>query len=121
MKKNNLHAEGPDGLVYTSRLPLSSVTLSYLATLIRGHVKKIGSPWQALPAGKIAGIVLAVVRCDRRSGDLAGGNGVHRTTVTRWVRQVVGLLAARASRLGRAFPNPRCHRRPGRSRNLIKP
>ena len=84
MKKNNHHAEGPDGLVYTARLPLSSVTLNYLADLIRGHLKKIGSRWRALPAGKIAGIVLAVLRCDQRPGDLAGGNGVHRTTVTRW-------------------------------------
>nr|WSX54132.1 transposase [Streptomyces sp. NBC_00974] len=103
MKKNNPHAEGPDDLVYTARLPLSSATLNYLATLIRGHLKKIGSPWRALPPGKIAGIVLAVLRCDQRPGDLAGGNGIHRTTVTRWVREIVGLLAARAPRLDRAL------------------
>jgi hypothetical protein len=96
VKNNNGLAEGPDGLVYTARLPLSSATLNYLAGLIRGHLKKIGSRWRALPAGKIAGIVLAVLRCDQRSGDLAGGNGVHRTTVSRWVREVVGLLAVRA-------------------------
>jgi hypothetical protein len=44
-----------------------------------------------------------VFRCDQRPGDLAGGNGVHRTTVTRWVREVVGLLATRAPRLDRAL------------------
>lgn len=103
MTKINSFTEGPDGLVYTARLPLSSATLNYLATLIRGHLKKIGSPWRALTPGKIAGIVLAVLRCDQRPGDLAGGNGVHRTTVTRWVREVVGLLAARAPRLDRAL------------------
>ncbi|GHH87944.1 transposase family protein [Streptomyces capitiformicae] len=103
MKRDNSLAEGPDGLVYTARLPLSSATLNYLADLIRGHLKKIGSRWRALPAGKIAGIVLAVLRCDQRSSDLAGGNGVHRTTVTRWVREAVGLLAARAPRLDRAL------------------
>ncbi|MFD4578146.1 transposase family protein [Streptomyces sp. NPDC058417] len=103
MKKNNHPVEGPDGLVYTARLPLSSATLNWLADLIRSHCKKIGSRWRALPAGKIAGIVLAVLRCDQRPGDLAGGNGVHRTTVTRWVREVVGLLAARAPRLDRAL------------------
>lgn len=103
MKKNNPHAEGPDDLVYTARLPLSTSTLNYLADLIRGHLKKIGSRWRALPAGRIAGIVLAVLRCDQRPGDLAGGNGIHRTTVTRWVREVVGLLAARAPRLERAL------------------
>ncbi|WEB37934.1 transposase [Streptomyces yunnanensis] len=53
--------------------------------------------------GKIAGLVLAVLRCDQRPGDLAGGNGIHRTTVTRWVREVVSLLAARAPRLDRAL------------------
>ncbi|MFF6880380.1 hypothetical protein ACFY9S_34510 [Streptomyces sp. NPDC012474] len=45
----------------------------------------------------------AVLRCDQRPGGLAGGNGVHRTTVTRWVREVIGLLAARAPRLDRAL------------------
>ncbi|MFG2683373.1 transposase family protein [Streptomyces sp. NPDC048392] len=103
MTKNNGLTEGPDGIVYTARLPLSSATLNYLATLIRGHCKKIGSRWRTLPAGKIAGIVLAVLRCDQRPGDLAGGNGVHRTTVTRWVREAVGLLAARAPRLDRVL------------------
>ncbi|WDV53551.1 transposase family protein [Streptomyces coeruleorubidus] len=103
MKNNPSPVEGPDDLVYTARLPLSSATLNYLATVIRGHLKKIGSRWRALPAGKIAGIVLAVLRCDQRPGDLAGGNGVHRTTVTRWVREAVGLLAARAPRLDRAL------------------
>ncbi|WP_244187826.1 transposase family protein [Streptomyces regalis] len=47
--------------------------------------------------------MLAVLRCDQRPGDLAGGNGIHRTTVTRWVREAVGLLAARAPRLDRAL------------------
>ncbi|GAA2623704.1 transposase family protein [Streptomyces vastus] len=103
MTKNNSSVEGPDGLVCTARLPLSSATLNWLADLIRGHLKKIGSRWRVLPAGKIAAIVLAVLRCDQRPGDLAGGNGVHRTTVTRWVREVVGLLAARAPRLDRAL------------------
>ncbi|MFD8627900.1 transposase family protein [Streptomyces hygroscopicus] len=103
MKKANRTVEGPDHLVHTARLPLSTSTLNYLAGLIRGHLKKIASPWRALPEGKIAGIVLAVLRCDQRPGDLAGGNGIHRTTVTRWVREAVGLLAARAPRLQRVL------------------
>jgi hypothetical protein len=83
VKKNNPLAEGPDELVYTARLPLSSATLNCLATLVRGHLKKIGSRWRALPPGRIAALVLAVLRCDQRPGELAGANGVHRTTVTR--------------------------------------
>lgn len=107
VKKNNPHAEGPDGLVYTARLPLSSATLNYLADLIPGHLKKIGSRWRALPAGTIAGIVLAVLRCDQRPGDLDGGNGIRRTTVTRWVREFVGLLAARARSVPTRSGRPR--------------
>ncbi|MFF4508127.1 transposase family protein [Streptomyces sp. NPDC001401] len=103
MKKNNHAAEGPDGLVYTARLPLPSATLNYLADLICSHMKKIRSPWRAPPAGKIATIVLAVLRCDQRPGDLAGGNGIHRTPVTWRVREVVGLLTARVPRLNRAL------------------
>ncbi|MER6108464.1 transposase family protein [Streptomyces hirsutus] len=103
MKKNNPHAEGPDGLACIARLPLSSATLNHLATLMRDHPKKIGSPWRALPPGKIAGIVLAVLRCDQRPGDPAGGNGLYRTAVTRWVREVVGLLVARVPSLDRAL------------------
>ena len=53
--------------------------MNWFADLIRGHLKKIGSRWRALPAGKIAGIVLAVLGGDQRPGDLAGGNGIHRT------------------------------------------
>lgn len=75
MKKNNPLAGGPDGLAYTARLPLSSATLNWLASLVRGHVKQIGSRWRALPVGKIAAIVLAVLRCDQRPGDLAAATG----------------------------------------------
>ncbi|GLP68855.1 hypothetical protein TUSST3_54780 [Streptomyces sp. TUS-ST3] len=46
---------------------------------------------------------LAVLRCDQRPGDMVGGNGVRRSIVSRWVREVVGLLAARAPRLDRAL------------------
>ncbi|MFZ4151564.1 transposase family protein [Streptomyces pseudogriseolus] len=44
--------------------------------------------------------MLAVLRCDQWPGDLAGGNGIHRTTVTRWAWEAVGLLAAHAPRPG---------------------
>ncbi|MFD3844001.1 hypothetical protein ACFWWC_48740 [Streptomyces sp. NPDC058642] len=38
-----------------------------------------------------------------RLGDRAGGNGIHPTIATRWMREVVGLLAARAPRQDRAL------------------
>ncbi|GGQ35623.1 hypothetical protein GCM10010233_61880 [Streptomyces pseudogriseolus] len=77
-----------------------SAPLNWLADLIRGHLRKIGSRWRAPPAGRNATIVLAALRCDQRPGDLAGGNGIHRTTVTRWAWEAVGLPAARVPRLG---------------------
>ncbi|WP_246144226.1 transposase family protein [Actinacidiphila oryziradicis] len=103
MRKNTSPADGPDGFVYQCRLPLSSATLDLVSDLIRGHLKKIGSRWRKLPPGRIALIVLAVLRHDQRLSDMAGGNGVSATTVRRWLLEVIGLLAARAPRLDRAL------------------
>ncbi|WUB68730.1 hypothetical protein OG734_00630 [Streptomyces sp. NBC_00576] len=61
VKKKPL-AGSPDGLACTARLPLSSASLNWLASLVRGHLKKIGSRWRALPAGEIATIALAAGR-----------------------------------------------------------
>jgi hypothetical protein len=74
--------------------------LDALAEELGKRLREVEAEWEELV---IAGRVLPVLRCDQRPGDLAGGNGVHRTTVTRWVREVVGLLAARAPRLDRAL------------------
>jgi hypothetical protein len=87
----------------TCALPLSRQTLTFVAGLLRTHLKKIGSRWRKLPPGKIALIVLATLRHDRRLADLAGGNGVSASTIHRWAWEVIGLLAARAPRLDRAL------------------
>jgi hypothetical protein len=101
--KNNSLAEGAEHGVYQCRLPLSSTTIGFVAGLLRGHLRKIGSRWRKLPPGKIAVIVLAVLRHDQRLADMAGGNGVSASTIRRWVAEVIGLLAARAPRLDRAL------------------
>jgi hypothetical protein len=67
--------------------------------VLRGHLKKIRSRWRKLPPGKIATIVLAVLRHDQRLCDMAGGSSVSHATVRRWVLEVCELLAARAERL----------------------
>ncbi|MFH8388019.1 transposase family protein [Kitasatospora sp. NPDC018058] len=103
MRKKTSPAEGPDGLVYQCRLSLSSATLEMVADLIRAHLKRIGSRWRKLPPGKIALIVLAVLRHDQRLSDMAGGNDVSASTVRRWLLEVITLLAARAPRLERAL------------------
>ncbi|ANZ14788.1 hypothetical protein O1L44_02315 [Streptomyces noursei] len=70
-------------VVYPCRLPLATATSRFLTGLLRGHLKKIGSRWRKLPSGRIAVIVLAALRHDRRLADLAGGNGISRTTIDR--------------------------------------
>lgn len=96
-------AEDAPSLVYTCSLPLSTQTLTFLAELLRGHLKAIGSRWRKLPPGRIAVIVLAVLRHDQRLADIAGGNQISASTVRRWVLEVIDLLAARAPRLDRVL------------------
>ncbi len=71
-------------------LPLSRQTLTFVADLLRGHLKKIGSRWRKLPPGKIALIVLATLRHDHRIADMAGGNGVSASTIHRWTWEIIG-------------------------------
>lgn len=85
------------------RRSLSRQTLTYVAGLLRGHLKKIGSRWRKLPPGKIALIALATLRHDHRLADMAGGNGVSASTIDRWTWEIIGLLAGRAPRLDRAL------------------
>ncbi|WP_240136477.1 transposase family protein [Streptomyces sp. MUM 178J] len=90
-------------LVYKCRLPLSTQTLTFLTGLLSAHLRKIGSRWRKRPAGRIAVIVLAALRHDQRLADLAGGNDISRTTVDRWLKEMIELLAARAPRLERVL------------------
>jgi DDE superfamily endonuclease len=95
-------AEGTP-LIYQCALPLSRRTLTFAADLLRAHLKKIGSRWRKLPPAKIALIALATLRHDHRLADLAGGNSVSASTISRWTWEIIALLAARAPRLDRAL------------------
>ncbi|MFF9691379.1 transposase family protein [Streptomyces sp. NPDC014623] len=97
------HTESTFPLVYQCRLSLSTRTVNHLAGLLRRHLKAIRSRWRILPPGKIAVIVLAVLRHDQRLADMAGGNNVSESTVRRWRDEVIDLLAAQAPRLDRAL------------------
>ncbi|MEU5083081.1 MULTISPECIES: transposase family protein [Streptomyces] len=99
---NKEHAKDTCPLVYQCRLPLSTRTVNHLADLLRRHLKS-GPGGGFLPPGKIAVIVLAVLRHDQRLADLAGGNDVSDSTVRRWRDEVIALLAAQAPRLDRAL------------------
>ncbi len=96
-------AEDTCPVVYQCRLPLSTRTVNHLADLLRRHLKAIRSRWRILQPGKIAVIVLAVLRHDQRLADMAGGNDVSESTVRRWRDELIRLLAAQAPRLDRAL------------------
>lgn len=99
----NQPAEGPRDVVYQVRLPLSKRTIDLVADRIRQRRNRMRSVWRKAEPGKQAVIVLAVLRHDQRLADMAGGNQVGESTVRRWVKEVVKLLAARAPRLDRAL------------------
>ncbi|MFE5003438.1 transposase family protein [Streptomyces sp. NPDC056696] len=103
MSKKTSPAGGTETVVYQSSLQLSTAALGFLGDLLRGHLKKIRSRWRKLPTGKIATIVLAVLRHDHRLADMAGGNHISATTVRRWVLEAIELLAARAHCLERVL------------------
>ncbi|MGW2610362.1 hypothetical protein ACWC4A_39225 [Streptomyces mirabilis] len=91
------------GVVCRCRLPLATRTLTYVADLLRRHLKAIRSRRRALPPGKIALIALTVPRHDPHLANMAGGNNISASTVRRWCDEIIGLLAAKASRLDRAL------------------
>jgi hypothetical protein len=99
--KSKERAEDTCSLVYQCRLSLSSSTVNHLADLLRRHPKAIRSRWRILSPGKIAVIVLAVLRQDQRLADMAGGSSVSESTVRRWRDELIALLAAQAPRLDR--------------------
>ncbi|MEU7563978.1 hypothetical protein [Streptomyces eurythermus] len=103
MTHSEKRAKGTCPLVYQCRPPLSTSTVNHLADLLRRHLKAIRCRWRILPPGKIAVIVLAVLRHDQRLADMAGGNNVSESTVRRWHDELIGLLAAQAPRLERAL------------------
>ena len=66
-------------------------------------MNEIASPGRLLPPGRIALIVLALLRHDQRIADVATGNAVSETTVRRWRSEILELLAAKAPRLDRTL------------------
>ncbi|UUS35114.1 MULTISPECIES: transposase family protein [Streptomyces] len=103
MTKTKERAEDTCQLVYQCRLSLSTSTVSHLAGLLRRHPEGDTVPWRILPPGKIAVIVLAVLRHDQDLADIAGGSNVSESTVRRWRDELITLLAAQAPRLDRAL------------------
>ncbi|MGW4000283.1 transposase family protein [Amycolatopsis sp. NPDC004772] len=96
-------AEGFESLSYQVALPLSRQTLGRVAELIRTRRRRLRSRWRKATPSRQALVVLAVLRHDPRLAHLGAGMGVSASTVRRWVLEVIGLLAACATRLNRVL------------------
>ncbi|MFI7130578.1 hypothetical protein ACIBQ1_33155 [Nonomuraea sp. NPDC050153] len=99
MTKTKEPAEGVS-LAYQCRLNLSTSTVVYLADLLRSRLKAIRSPFRSLRPGRIAVLVLAMLRHDQRLLDqhlldLTGGNQVPESTLRRRRDEMIDLLPAR--------------------------
>ncbi|MER6075028.1 hypothetical protein ABT187_40720 [Streptomyces sp. NPDC001817] len=96
MTKTKEHAEDSVSLVCQCRLLLSTRTVTH-------QLKQIRSPFRSRPAGRIAVLVLAMLRHDQRLLDAASGNGVPESPLRRRRDEMLDLRAARAPRLDRAL------------------
>jgi hypothetical protein len=90
-------------LVYPSSMQVSNRALQTLADALRHHRTILGSRWRRLPAGRQALLVLAHLNKGETYTALAGGFGVGTTTVFRYVREGVDVLAATAATLDEAL------------------
>ena len=89
-------------LVYRCGLDVSSRSLTYLATRLREHRRRIGSRWRRLSVGRQALLVLAHLRNGTTYAQLAAGFGIGTSTVYRYISEAVDLLAALAPTLDKA-------------------
>jgi len=75
---------------------MSTRTLNHLADLIRAHRKQIGSRWRRLEPGRQAPMTLAHLRNGDTYARLGAGFGVGTSTVYRYLRETIDLLAKHA-------------------------
>lgn len=90
-------------LSYPSGMTVSSRALKLLADLLRGHRRERGTRWRKLPAGRQALLVVAHLRKNDTYAELACGFGVGTSTVYRYIREGIELLAAKAPTLEQAI------------------
>jgi hypothetical protein len=81
-------------LTYPASIPLSTRSLTRLTSVIIAHRRAIGSRWRKLPAGRQALLVLAHLRNGDTLVRLAAGFGIGISTVWRYLREGIDLLAA---------------------------
>jgi len=89
-------------LSYPAAITLSTRTLNHLADLIRGHRQQQRSRWRRLDPGQQALLTLAHLRNGDTYRRLAAGFAIGTSTVYRYLREAIDLLAAHALPLHRA-------------------
>ncbi|WP_040924376.1 IS5/IS1182 family transposase, partial [Saccharomonospora iraqiensis] len=83
-------------LSYPSGMSVSSRALNMLVEALRHERRVRGTRWRRLEAGRQALLVLAYLRKGETYADLAAGFAIGVTTVFRYIREALGVLAARA-------------------------
>jgi DDE superfamily endonuclease/Helix-turn-helix of DDE superfamily endonuclease len=86
-------------LTYPASIPLSTRSLTHLTSMITEHRTEIGSRWRRLSARRQALLVLAHLRNGDTLARLAAGFGIGISTVWRYLREGIDLLAAAADGL----------------------
>jgi transposase len=89
-------------LSYPAAITLSTRSLNQLAELIRGHRRAHRSRWRRLDPGQQALLALAHLRNGDTYRRLACGFRIGLSTVYRYLREAIDLLAAQAIPLHRA-------------------
>jgi hypothetical protein len=89
-------------LSYPSGMTMSTRALQLLADTLRRHRRERGTRWRKLTPGRQALLVLAHLRKGETYSDLACGFKVGTSTVYRYLREAIGLLAALAPSLDQA-------------------
>ena len=90
-------------LSYPSGMNVSSRVLTTLADTLRQHRNERATRWRKLTAGPQALLVVAYLRKGETYSELACGFHIGTSTVYRYLREAIGLLAAMAPTLEQAI------------------
>jgi len=90
-------------LSYPSGMTVSNRALIMLADLLRAHRTKLRTRWRRLEPGQQALLTVAHLRKGETYADLACGFGIGTSTVYRYLREALELLAALAPSLADAI------------------
>ena len=90
-------------LLCPSGMSVSTRALSTLSDVLRRHRREQATRWRRLSAARQALLVIAYLRKGETYADLACGFRVGTSTVYRYVREALGLLAAMAPTMQQAI------------------